>query len=268
MVDRVSASITIGGTVSLSLWKSLAAAIAAEALSTDWDGEPFNDSDLTEGQPLRLFAHEVANGTFKELEPICEAHGVPFVRSSYGFTGQWGPEKVVFTGTGDPVIYPCSEDGTAYVDRAKIEALGSLAAVNAYLDEADFGVPPIVITDEIGEGASIVTPVALAQAVHVPPALEIARILVLGTIHMSPATAANWMPHCPWACFDKDDYGWFMHVCDDVGITEAEGVPAEIRSAIHVAKRENCAWIMWDCDGPQVDELPEYEWGDAPRTSP
>ncbi|RUN74882.1 hypothetical protein EJC47_19335, partial [Sphingomonas sp. TF3] len=148
MVDRVSASITIGGTISLSLWQTLSAAIAAEVLSTDWDGEPFTDADLVEGQPLRLYAHEVANGTFKELEPICQAHGVAFVRSSYGFTGQWGPEKVVFTGTGDPVIYPCSEDGTAYVDRAKIEALGSLAAVNAYLDEAEFPVPPIVVTDE------------------------------------------------------------------------------------------------------------------------
>jgi hypothetical protein len=140
--------------------------------------------------------------------------------------------------------------------------------VNAYLDEADFAVPPIVITDGSDDATAIVPPVAHAQAVHVPPPLEIARMLVLSTMHMSPATAANWMPHCPWTCYDKDDYGWFMHVCDDVGITEAEGVPAEIRSAIHVAKRENCAWIMWwDCDGPLVDELPEYEWGDAPRTS-
>jgi hypothetical protein len=64
----------------------------------------------------------------------------------------------------------------------------------------------------------------------------------------------------PWSCFEKGDYGWFMHVCDDVGITEAHDVPLEIRSAIHVAKREGCQWIMWDCDGPLVAELPEYDW--------
>lgn len=90
--------------------------------------------------------------------------------------------------------------------------------------------------------------------------LEIARSLVLSTAHMHPATARDWMPRCPWSCFEKGDYGWFMHVCDDVGITEAHDVPLEIRSAIHVAKREGCQWIMWDCDGPLVAELPEYDW--------
>ncbi|WP_228244185.1 hypothetical protein [Porphyrobacter sp. GA68] len=90
--------------------------------------------------------------------------------------------------------------------------------------------------------------------------LEIARSLVLSTAHMHPATARDWMPRCPWACFEKGDYGWFMHVCDDVGITEAHAVPLEIRSAIHVAKREGCQWIMWDYDGPLVAELPEYDW--------
>ena len=67
---------------------------------------------------------------------------------------------------------------------------------------------------------------------------EIARSLVLSTAHMRPATARDWMPRCPWSCFEKGDFGWFMHVCDDVGITEAHAVPLEIRSAIHVAKRE------------------------------
>lgn len=90
--------------------------------------------------------------------------------------------------------------------------------------------------------------------------MEIQKMMVLSTAHMSPATAANWILECPWACYDKGDYGWFMYVCDDVGITEAAGVPPEIRSAIHVAKREGCDWIMWDCDSPLVDELPQYDW--------
>lgn len=90
--------------------------------------------------------------------------------------------------------------------------------------------------------------------------LEIARTLVLSTAHLHPATARDWMARCPWSCFEKGDYGWFMHVCDDIGITEAHGVPLEIRSAIHVAKRADCQWIMWDCDGPVVAELPEYDW--------
>ncbi|MGB3798124.1 MAG: hypothetical protein WA957_17720 [Alteraurantiacibacter sp.] len=77
---------------------------------------------------------------------------------------------------------------------------------------------------------------------------------------MTFVTAQEWMPVCPWSCFEKADCGWFMYVCDGIAITKAEGVPLEMRSAIHVAKRENCEWIMWDRDGPILDELPDYEW--------
>ena len=98
--------------------------------------------------------------------------------------------------------------------------------------------------------------------------LEIARMLVLSTAHMSPRTAHHWMPHCSWSVFNKGDYGWFMYVCDDTGITEADGVPLEIRSALHVARREGCHWIMWDRDGPVIDELPEYDWDDVAMLVP
>jgi len=54
-----------------------------------------------------------------------------------------------------------------------------------------------------------------------------------------------------------------MYVCDDVGITEAASVPLEIRSALYVARKLRCQWIMWDCDGPIVADLPEYDWGTA-----
>ena len=61
---------------------------------------------------------------------------------------------------------------------------------------------------------------------------EFALMLALSTAHMSPGTAADWMPRCPWACFAKGEWGWFMYVCDDVGVTEAADVPLEIRSAL------------------------------------
>ena len=89
---------------------------------------------------------------------------------------------------------------------------------------------------------------------------EIAATLVLSTAHMSSATANEWMDQCPWACFEKGDYGWFMYVCDDAGITEATDIPLEIRSALHVARKLCCEWIMWDGDGPILDELPQYDW--------
>lgn len=93
--------------------------------------------------------------------------------------------------------------------------------------------------------------------------MEVTKVLVLSTQHMSLDTALNWMPACPWACFAKADYGWFQYVCDDLGICEADDIPLEIRSGLHVARREGCGWIMWDCDGPLLDELPEYAWDRA-----
>ena len=90
--------------------------------------------------------------------------------------------------------------------------------------------------------------------------LEITGMLTLSTWHISPRTARDWMPGCPWPSYDKGDYGWFMHVPGDAAITEAEGVPLEIRSVTHLARRERCQWIMWDRDGPVLDQLPRYDW--------
>lgn len=65
MADRVSASITIGGTLPRSLLPDLAALVQAEGLSTEWDGETFTLAMFREGVPLELMAHEVAWGRFE-----------------------------------------------------------------------------------------------------------------------------------------------------------------------------------------------------------
>ena len=101
---------------------------------------------------------------------------------------------------------------------------------------------------------------AIAHSHNNATLLEVAHMLVLSTEHISPDTAQNWMPLCPWACFEKADFGWFMYAAVDVGIIRANDLPAEIHAALDVAKRENCEWIMWDCDGPCIDELPQFAW--------
>ena len=57
MADRVSASITLSGTTTPFAYADLANIIAAEGLSTEWDGEPFAPDQRSQGEPLRLFAH-------------------------------------------------------------------------------------------------------------------------------------------------------------------------------------------------------------------
>ena len=92
------------------------------------------------------------------------------------------------------------------------------------------------------------------------PALEIARMLVLSTSHLSETTCNVWLHSCPWSAFEKGGYGWFVYVCDDLAICEAPGVPLELRSALHVARLAGCQWIMFDRDGDTVPALPEFDW--------
>lgn len=90
MADRVSAGITIGGTLPRSLLPDLATLVQAEGLSTEWDGETFSLAMFRADVPLELMALEVAWGRFERLETWCVGHGLPFARRSGAFCGQWG----------------------------------------------------------------------------------------------------------------------------------------------------------------------------------
>ena len=149
MADRVSASITLGGGITAAQLTALTQLIQDEGLSTEWDGEPFDPSQLTPGEPLRLYAHEVAWGTFNELEAWAQEHHVPYVRWSGGFGSEWGAERVVFDGSGELVSYDADQSDRIFVDRATVERLGSVEAILAHFDGAEFVLPPFVIRDSV-----------------------------------------------------------------------------------------------------------------------
>lgn len=145
MADRVSAAISLGGTISPAQLSELAGLVAYEGLSTEWDGEPFEPGQLTPGEPLRLYAHEVPWGRFERLEAWCVAQCVPFARWAGGYPGEWTAERIVFTGSGEPRSYTADEDDRIYVDRSTVEQLGSVEAILAHFDAADAAVPPLVV---------------------------------------------------------------------------------------------------------------------------
>lgn len=147
MADRVSASITLGGTITPARYAELAERIAYEGLATEWDGEPFAPDQLAPGEPLRLYAHEVPWGRFEGLETWCVANGVPFARWAGGYPGEWTAERVVFTGESEPRSYTADDDDRIYVDRFTVEQLGSVEALIAHFDAADTAMPPLVVTD-------------------------------------------------------------------------------------------------------------------------
>ena len=145
MADRVSASIVLGGTISTVAFAELAKLVEQEGLSTEWDGEPFQPGDITPNQPLALYAHEVACGRFETLEAWCVDNAVPFTRWSGAYAGQWGAERVVFTGAGEPGSFAADEDDHVLIGRDTVDRLGSIEAIRAHFDAADFLVPPLII---------------------------------------------------------------------------------------------------------------------------
>jgi hypothetical protein len=145
MADRVSASIALGGDLPSSLLADLAAVIAGEGLSTEWDGEDFDLSQIPLDGPLELMAREVAWGSFDELESFCRDNGLAYARWSEACPGSWGANRSVFTGEGEPASYAADDDDRLVIERETIEKLGTFAAILAHFDAADFPIPPLRI---------------------------------------------------------------------------------------------------------------------------
>jgi len=145
MADRVPASIELGGVIHAAAYAELVSVIQSEGLSVEWDGESFEPDHRTEGELLRLHAYEVAWGRFDALEAFCIGKGLPFVRWSGGYGGNFGPERLVFTGDGERNSYEANEDDEVVIGRYLVTELGSHEAVLAYFDAANFKVPPLVI---------------------------------------------------------------------------------------------------------------------------
>lgn len=147
MADRVSASIIVGGTLTAPDYVELAEIIAGEGLSIEWDGERFEPEHRTIGEPLSLYAHEVAWGRFDRLEAWCVEKRLTFSRWSGSFGCEWSAERVVFTGEGDPQSYIADENDRIMIDRGTVELLGSIKAILRYFDTADITVPPLVVEE-------------------------------------------------------------------------------------------------------------------------
>lgn len=93
-------------------------------------------------------AHEVAWGHFRELEAFCVKHNLAYARWSGGYSGQWGAERLVFTGSGEPQSYAADEDDYILMGRCTAERLGSFPAIIAHFDAAEFVIPPLEITGD------------------------------------------------------------------------------------------------------------------------
>jgi hypothetical protein len=159
MADRASASIVIGGTISRSTLVDLVAAIASDGGRADWDGEALDASAISSGATLEACAHDLVGGTFDWTEQFCEDRGLAYVRNSGSCGGAFGPERVVFTGTGAAVQFDMTESEEVVLARSMIRDLGSIEAIEAWFQLAEFTPPPLTIIEE--DGAAVPSDVPL-----------------------------------------------------------------------------------------------------------
>ena len=167
MADRVTAQITIGGTIAADAVPALIEAIQAEGLSTEYDGEPFAPDQLVNGEALTLCAREVAWGIFRDLELFCRNHRLAYSRWFGACSGAWGAGRSIYRGTqetreGEEGVddYDASDDDQTLLGEQLARQLGSYEAIVTHFERANFTVPPLEIVAATGcaRTAAIVVP--------------------------------------------------------------------------------------------------------------
>ena len=154
MADRVTAQISIGGTLPASAIPGLIEAIQAEGFSTEYDGPPFEPDELVDGEALTLCAHEVAWGVFRDLELFCRTHRLAYSRWFGACSGAWGAGRSIYRGVeetreGEEGVddYDASDDDQTLLGEQLARHLGSYEAIVAHFERANFTVPPFEIVD-------------------------------------------------------------------------------------------------------------------------
>jgi hypothetical protein len=56
--------------------------------------------------------------------------------------------------------------------------------------------------------------------------------------------------------YDKGDYGWIIFVESEID----DKLEQSLKDILQYAKDHGCQWVMLDCDGIEIDELPIYDW--------
>jgi hypothetical protein len=85
------------------------------------------------------------------------------------------------------------------------------------------------------------------------------KMLVLSTAHISEATkdvldgeGIEGVIH-----YDKEGFGWWIFVSP--GYKEVD-MPADVMLLMITAEKNDCKWIMLDCDVPVDSTLPSFDW--------
>lgn len=86
---------------------------------------------------------------------------------------------------------------------------------------------------------------------------EIERLLVLSTTHITEHTCNTCLraQNDSTPVYEKGGYGWFVYV--DAWFPDT---PEDLNRTMTFAREKGCEWVMFDSDGPTIEQLPSYDW--------
>lgn len=96
---------------------------------------------------------------------------------------------------------------------------------------------------------------------------EIEKILIVTTAHLTRTEAADELAALGRGTLTRDE-GFAIHTrlsCEgeDAAERDAQEQAELSEGALGVmlaARAQGCAWVLFDCDGPELDDVRTYEW--------
>lgn len=94
--------------------------------------------------------------------------------------------------------------------------------------------------------------------------LDVRRFVVISTGHVTEETQKllDGSPAAEWPCLGGPygEYGWFFYVHDENSGVEADKIPDDLFALMTWAHQQRCDYLLLDCDGDTIEDLPHYDW--------
>ncbi|MCG8273898.1 hypothetical protein MIC97_20650 [Aquamicrobium sp. NLF2-7] len=93
---------------------------------------------------------------------------------------------------------------------------------------------------------------------------DVRRYIVLSTSHVSEETARRLdnIPAGDWPCLGGPygQYGWFLYAHDENAGIGKDEIPADLFTVMTWTRKQGYDYLLLDCDGDEVEELPRFDW--------
>lgn len=91
--------------------------------------------------------------------------------------------------------------------------------------------------------------------------LEIHKVLVLSTAHMTEEDSVKLQAECGPAHYELGEYGWLVLV--DAKVLERSDITEfsyGFKQSVLLAQGAGCDWLRFDRDANKIDSVVTYEW--------